>query len=127
VKDEFDCNLDKCECAHFNQTIIGKVPSFSKTFTQRIHLGDIAVSEQTFDKLMNISDESNAALWRAYSKSNLDIWNQTYVNGEYIIAFELGPQLHHKIRGMLPQVGLRLTFKNIRGNIVFFVVLGRNL
>ena len=24
VKDEFDCNLDTCECAHFNQTIIGK-------------------------------------------------------------------------------------------------------
>ena len=126
IKDEFDCNLDKCECAHFNQTIIGNFPSFSKTLTQKNHSGDIAVSEQTFHKLLNISDDSNV-LWRAYSKSNLDLWNQNFVNGEYIIAFELGPQLHYKIRRMLPLVGLRLTFKNIPGNIVFFVIFGRNL
>ena len=25
-KDEFDCNLDTCECAHFNQYVIGNNP-----------------------------------------------------------------------------------------------------
>ena len=127
IKDEFNCNLDKCECAHFNQTIIGKVPLFYEIFTQTINSGDIAVSEQTFHKLMNVSDDSNASLSRAYSKSNLDLWNQTFVNGEYVIAFELGPQLHQKIRRMLPQVSLRSKFKNIRGNVFFFVILGCNL
>ena len=109
IKDEFGCNLDKCECAHFNQTIIGKHfnDSFSKSFTQAINSGDIAVSEQTFQKLMNISDDSNAALSRAYSKTNLDLWDQNFVNGEYIIAFELNPNLHHKIINMLPKVGLK--------------------
>ena len=55
---------------------------------------------------MDISDDSNAALSRAYSKSNLDLWDQNFVNGEYIIAFELNPDLHHKIRSMLPKVGI---------------------
>ena len=113
IKDEFDCNLETCECAHFNQTIIGKhlTDSFSKPFTQAINSGDIAVSEQTFHKLMNISDDSNAALSKAYSKSNLDLWDQNFVNGKYIIAFELNPNLHDKIRSMLPKVG-RNSIKN---------------
>ena len=25
-KDEFDCNVDTCECAHFNQYVIGNIP-----------------------------------------------------------------------------------------------------
>ena len=25
-KDEFDCNLDTCECAYFNQYAIGNIP-----------------------------------------------------------------------------------------------------
>ena len=25
-KDEYDCNLDTCECAHFNQYVIGNIP-----------------------------------------------------------------------------------------------------
>ena len=25
IKDEFECNANKCECAHFNQTVIGKL------------------------------------------------------------------------------------------------------
>ena len=64
---------------------------------------------------MNVSDDSNTALSNAaYSKSNFDLWDQNFVNGQYIIAFEFSPQLHYKIRKMLPQVGLRLTFKNKR-------------
>ena len=63
----------------------------------------MGVSGQTFHRLMNISDDSNAAHVGAYSKSSLDLWDQ---NVQYIIAFELSPHLHHKIRSLLPQVGL---------------------
>ena len=44
---------------------------------------------------MNITDDSYATLSRAYSKSNLDLWDQNFVNGEYIVAFELNPHLNH--------------------------------
>ena len=77
---------------------------------------------------MITSDDPNAAIMnQAFPDSTVQLWDQNFVNGEYIIAFELGPQLHYKIRRMLPLVGLRLTFKNIPGNIVFFVIFGRNL
>ena len=25
IRDEYDCVLDRCECAHFSQTVIGKI------------------------------------------------------------------------------------------------------
>ena len=53
---------------------------------------------------MNISYDSNADLWRAYTKSNIDRWNQNFVNGEYIIAYEFDPGLHPKLQDMLPKV-----------------------
>ena len=28
TKDEFECNSNKCECAHFDQTVIGKLKTF---------------------------------------------------------------------------------------------------
>ena len=53
---------------------------------------------------MNISYDSNADLWKAYTKSNIDRWNQNFVNGEYIIAYEFDPGLHPKLLDMLPKV-----------------------
>ena len=66
---------------------------------------------------MNITDDSYATLSRAYSKSNLDLWDQNFVNGEYIVAFELSPHLHDKIQSMLPKVGLKYSIK-----IVYFII-----
>ena len=63
--------------AHFNQTVIGKIVSFLKTFTQ-INSSDIAVSEQSFRRLMNITDDSNAAFSNTYSKSTFDLWDKNF-------------------------------------------------
>ena len=27
-KDEYDCNLNTCECEHFDQFVIGKIPIY---------------------------------------------------------------------------------------------------
>ena len=35
TKDEFECNANKCECAHFNQTVIGKLKFLQPTQTQK--------------------------------------------------------------------------------------------
>ena len=58
---------------------------------------------------MKPSNDSNADIWRAYTNSKADLWNQTFVNGEYIIAYELNPYLHQKLKSMLPKV--RFTFR----------------
>ena len=34
MKDEYDCNLEKCECAHFDEFFIGKSQSWLKLYTQ---------------------------------------------------------------------------------------------
>ena len=36
AKDEYDCNLDKCQCAHFDGAIIGKLKMFSILFKQML-------------------------------------------------------------------------------------------
>ena len=54
---------------------------------------------------MNVSDDSNAALSNAaYSKSNLDLWDQNFVNGEYVIAYEFNPSLDQAVQSALPEV-----------------------
>ena len=72
----------------------------------KINLGDIAVSEKTFLKLMKSSSDSNADIWRSYPDSTVDLWNQSFVNGEYKIAYEFNPNLHQKVRSLLPKVRL---------------------
>ena len=68
-----------------------------------LHSGDIAVSEKTVHKFMKTSG-SNAAIWKAYPDSKVDLWNQNLVNGEYVIAFELNPGLGQSLQHRLPQV-----------------------
>ena len=65
---------------------------------------------------MNISYDSNADLWKAYTKSNIDRWNQNFVNGEYIIAYEFDPGLHPKLLDMLPKV--KILAKIFGSNII---------
>ena len=55
---------------------------------------------------MDISYDFNANLWRSYTKSSIDRWNQNFVNGKYIIAYEFNPSLHPKLQNMLPKVNI---------------------
>jgi len=71
-------------------------------------LGDIAVSEKTFQKMMITSDDSNATLWKAYPDSRVDLWDQNFINGEYVIAYELDSGLHPKLQSLLPKVCSRV-------------------
>ena len=54
---------------------------------------------------MDSSDDSSADLWKAYPKANVDLWDQNVVNGEYVVAFEINPGLHPKLKNLLPKVG----------------------
>ena len=71
---------------------------------QKLHSGDIAVSEKTVHKLMKTSSGSNAAIWKAYPDSQVDVWDQNLVNGEYVIAFEMNPGLGQSLQNLLPAV-----------------------
>ena len=41
-----------------------------------------------------------------------DLWHENFVNGEYVIAFELNDNLHYTLQRMIPKVSLefRVTF-----------------
>ena len=71
---------------------------------RNLHPGDIAVSEKTVHKLMKPSSGSNAAIWKAYPDSQVDLWDQNLVNGEYVIAFEMNPGLGQSLQNLLPAV-----------------------
>ena len=73
-------------------------------FDRNLCSGDIAVSEKTVHKLMKTSSGSNAAIWKAYPDSRVDLWDQNLVNGEYVIAFELNPGLGQSLKNLLPNV-----------------------
>ena len=53
---------------------------------------------------MKTSSGSSAALWNAYPVSEVDLWDQNLVNGEYIIAFEMNPGLGQSLQNLLPEV-----------------------
>ena len=84
-------------------------------FESKLYLGDIAVSENTVQKFLNTSDSFDAGLWRAFSNSK-NLWDQNFVNGEYIIAYEINPSLmkpqFEKLISLLSKV--RFRFKSIR-------------
>ena len=74
-----------------------------------INSGDIAVSARTVGKLMITSDDPNAALMsHAFPDSTVQLWDQNFVSGEYIIAYEFNPGLHNKLKTMLPEVCFRV-------------------
>ena len=66
--------------------------------------GDIAVSGKTVQKLLETTDDADAAIWKAYPDSTVDLWDQNIVNGKYIIAYEMNPGLDRKLKSMLPKV-----------------------
>ena len=50
---------------------------------------------------MKTSIDSNAAIWKAYTKSKIDLWDQ---NMEYVISFEFNPELDQSVKNLLPEV-----------------------
>ena len=66
--------------------------------------GDIAVSQKTVRKFMNISSDANFS--NAFPTTTSDLWNQNIVNGKYIIAYKLNPGLDRRLQTMLPKVSL---------------------
>ena len=83
--------------------------SIAKVSVKVMHSDDIAVSTRTVDKLMITSDDPNSAfLNRAFPDSTVQLWDQNPVNGEYVIAYEMDPGLHWKLKTMLPKVCFRV-------------------
>ena len=80
-----------------------------------LFLGDIAVSAKTVHKLMKAST-SNTTLWQAYPDSTHDLWDQNFVNGEYIVAYEINTGLDRSIQSLLPEVRLQI-FQNNATNL----------
>ena len=84
-----------------------KLSIFALNLTDRKHaliLGDIAVSAKTVRKLLATDDDSDSMLWRAFPDMTVDLWNETFVNGQYIIAVEFASDLDDKIKSLLPKV-----------------------
>ena len=85
--------------------------SIGKVFVKVIYSGDIAVSARTVDTFMITSDDSNLGPGirgqkpnGAFIDSTIQLWNQNPVNGKYVIAYELDPGLHDKLKTKLPKV-----------------------
>ena len=66
------------------------------------------MSGKTVDKLMNTTGGFNSMLMqKAYSDSKGSegaLWNETFVNGNYIIAYELNSGLDYTLQRMIPEV-----------------------
>ena len=92
-----------------------KLLSLLEFADQRNYSGDIVVSENTYKKVMKTSDDSSAPLFRAYQSTEAKLWDQNIVNGEYIIAYELG-SLHQDVQSMLPKVYFIFRTQN---NVIF--------
>ena len=54
---------------------------------------------------MITSDNSNPEpMNHAFTDSTIQLWNQNPFNGKYVIAYELDPGLHDKLKAKLPKV-----------------------
>ena len=65
------------------------------------------MSEYTFNKLIMTSDDSNSAIMKGYPMPEAELWDENFVNGEYVIAYELSSGLHRAVQSMLPKVNHR--------------------
>ena len=53
---------------------------------------------------MKISGNSNTAMVNAFSNTEMDLWDQNVVDGEFVIAYVINPGLDQKLQNMLPKV-----------------------
>ena len=62
------------------------------------------MSGKTVQKLLETSNDPNAAIWQAYPDTMVDLWDQNIVNNKYIIAYVINKGLDRKLQSMLPEV-----------------------
>ena len=65
------------------------------------HSGDIAVSENTFNKMIKNNYDSQPA---SYPSPKAYFWGQNFVNGQYLITYELDYALNQNVATILPKV-----------------------
>ena len=58
------------------------------------------MTENTFNKMIKASDDS----LRAFPSPNAYLWDQNFVNGQYVIAYEFDYGLDQNVEIMLPKV-----------------------
>ena len=58
------------------------------------------MTENTFNKMIKASDDS----LRAFPSPNAYLWDQNFVNGQYVIAYEFDYGLDQNVETMLPKV-----------------------
>ena len=62
--------------------------------------------------MMKTGDDQKLALLRAYPDAAVDLWDQHFVNGKYVIGYELDPSLHQTLQIILPKVRFLFILKN---------------
>ena len=62
------------------------------------------MTENTFNKMIKTSDDSNTEHMRAYPSPKAHLWDQNFVNGQYVIAYEFDYGLDRNVETMLPKV-----------------------
>ena len=62
------------------------------------------MSRKTIPKLLKTSMDSNGGRLKAYPDSTVDLWDQNFVNGQYVIAYQINEWLDPDLIDMLPKV-----------------------
>ena len=60
---------------------------------------------------METGYDQNVAILRAYPDAKVDLWDQHFVNGKYVIGYELDPSLHQTLQIILPKVRFLVILK----------------
>ena len=71
------------------------------------------MTENTFNKMIKTSDD----FLRAYPSPNAYLWDQNFVNGQYVIAYAFDYGLDQNVKSMLPKVIILVLGRNKIGDL----------
>ena len=71
------------------------------------------MTENTFNKMIKTSDD----FLRAYPSPNAYLWDQNFVNGQYVIAYVFDYGLDQNVKSMLPKVIILVHGRNKIGDL----------
>ena len=100
--------IQKNASVRFSTKLLSVNQHFWNSSTKQNHSGDIAVTENTFNKMIKISDD----FLRAYPSPNAYLWDQNFVNGQYVIAYAFDYGLNQNVKSMLPKVIIKIEIKS---------------